>query len=192
MNTPASTINVSVEHLNVLITTQGNQKRSYSSLYKAFFPIVLERCNWFLKNETMAEDAAQEVFLKIFQNLKYFQQKAKLSTWIYSITRNYCMDVLEKQKRAKVLFAEQLPDDSVPIMEGGDSNEQDLQQLRYLRWALLNIPSEDKEVLELKYYEGLQVKEIANWMDSTESAIKMKIHRARKRVKAVLKTALIN
>ncbi|TXB52741.1 RNA polymerase sigma factor, partial [Phaeodactylibacter luteus] len=63
----------------------------FSVLYERYMGRIYAKCISILKNEAHAQDATQEIFTKIFLNLARFKEQAKFSTWVYSITYNYCI-----------------------------------------------------------------------------------------------------
>jgi RNA polymerase sigma-70 factor (ECF subfamily) len=131
-----------------------------------------------LKDEARAQDAAQEIFIKIFTNLAKFNKKSKFSTWVYSITYNFCIDVIRKSKKQSKLFSDEEAEGQEIVEEIDDKVllEMELERLKTVL-DLLNV--DDKSVLIMKYKEGLSIKEISEVFDKTESAIKMKIKRAK-------------
>lgn len=67
-------------------------EQCFSLLYNRYVKKVYAKCISILKEESLARDATQEIFLKIFLNLIRFEEKARFSTWVYAITYNYCID----------------------------------------------------------------------------------------------------
>ena len=138
-------------------------------------------------NQEEAEDQAQEVFVKIYRNIKTLDQPATLTGWIYRITTNTCFDALEKQKRRPSTTP------LVPTNEDGDeipqyADEQtptpeqalmrrELQQC--LQRALGQLDTHTRAVVVLRDIEDRSYQEIASIMSLGLSAVKMRIHRAR-------------
>jgi len=131
----------------------------------------------------MAEDAVQEIFLKIFLNLSKFTFRSKFSTWVYSITYNYCIDLLRKQKKHKNLFADS--NENLPDPEEDALNEKILLEMEFhrLEKVLEEIPLDDKTVLVMKYKDALGIRDISKIIGKSESAVKMKIKRAKAKAK---------
>ncbi|MBI5916672.1 MAG: sigma-70 family RNA polymerase sigma factor [Bacteroidetes bacterium] len=158
--------------------------RHFTVLYRRYSGKVYGKCISLLQEEHLARDAAQDIFLKIFLNLGQFGEQAKFSTWVYSITYNYCIDIIRKKKKTRDLFSdetERLPD----TMEEVHDEALLTMQADRLRVVLDEIPVGDKAILLMKYQDDLQIKEIANMLDKTESAIKMKIKRAKHKAQLV-------
>lgn len=159
------------------LKTQANP--CFELLYQRYGAKVYAKCLSMLKDEAQAQDATQEIFLKIFTNLSKFKQQSKFSTWVYSITYNYCIDFLRRKKKVGDIFSdemEQTPD--VPDDEISDKVLLEI-EIQKLKEILDNIPVGDKAVLLMKYQDDMSIKEIAEVLDKTESAVKMKIKRAK-------------
>lgn len=150
----------------------------FSMLYDRYITKVYSKAISLLKDEAKAQDAAQEIFIKIFTHLAKFNKKSKFSTWVYSITYNFCIDVIRKSKKQSKLFSDEEAEGQEVIEEIDDKVllEMELERLKTVL-NLLNV--DDKAVLIMKYKEGLSIKEISEVFDKTESAIKMKIKRAK-------------
>lgn len=150
----------------------------FSMLYDRYITKVYSKAISLLKDEAKAQDAAQEIFIKIFTHLAKFNKKSKFSTWVYSITYNFCIDVIRKSKKQSKLFSDEEAEGQEVIEEIDDKVllEMELERLKTVL-DLLNV--DDKAVLIMKYKEGLSIKEISEVFDKTESAIKMKIKRAK-------------
>lgn len=160
------------------------ESRDFSELYRRYSGKVYGKCISLLREEHLARDAAQDIFMKIFLNLGQFAEQAKFSTWVYSITYNYCIDVIRKKKKIGDIFSddmERLPD---TIDEVHDEALLTMRSDR-LRVVLETIPIGDKTILLMKYQDDLQIKEIAAMLGKTESAIKMKIKRAKHKAQMV-------
>lgn len=136
-----------------------------------------------LKKEALAKDATQEIFTKIFLSLGKFQGQSKFSTWVYSVTYNYCIDLIRKEKRSRDLFATELEDP--PDRQAEEVPDQELltMQVNELRTVLREISESDRRLLLLKYKDGMKIKDIAKLFGKNESAVKMQIKRAKEKAK---------
>ena len=135
-----------------------------------------------MKNENNAQDALQEIFVKIFLNLSKFNENAKFSTWVYSITYNYCIDILRKKKKDRKIFSDEI--DGVPDLVDETPDKLLLElEVSQLKKVLDDIPVGDKAILLMKYQDDLKIRDIADVLNKTESAIKMKIKRAKHKAK---------
>ncbi len=160
----------------------------FTIIYDRYSPKIYAKCIALLKNDTLAGDATQEIFIKIFMNLSKFGGKSKFSTWVYSITYNYCIDFLRKSKKSSSIFSDEMeraPD--IPDDEVSDKEIFEI-EIKQLKKVLEQLPVGDKAVLLMKYQDGMQIKEIAEVLEKTESAVKMKIKRAKAKAKELKKT----
>lgn len=177
MEQPLHKIKKSDEEL-IRLYLETQNSRYFDQLYGKYSTKVFSKCISLLKDEGNAQDATQDIFLKIFLNLSKFGGKSKFSTWIYSITYNYCIDLIRKKKKQGNIFsddierapdlAEEVPDSALLEME-----------VKKLKIVLDIIPVGDKAVLLMKYQDEMSIKEMARALDKSESAIKMKLKRAK-------------
>ena len=157
----------------------------FSLLYNRYASKIYSKCISLLKDEAMAQDATQEIFMKIFLNLARFGEKAKFSTWVYSITYNYCIDALRKDQRHGAIFSDDLekaPDEAAEEVSDAEMAEI---KVSVLKQVMQQIPSGDRAILRMKYEEGMAIKEMAKVLGKTESAIKMKIKRAKAKAQRI-------
>ena len=159
----------------------------FNELYSRYGGKVYAKCISILKDEVKAKDAAQEIFTKIFLNLHKFGERSKFSTWIYSITYNYCIDAVRRTKKSRSLFAEEVenPPDVVEEVPDEALFAMEVSRLKYVLDAL---SADDRAVLLMKYQEEYQIKQIATMLGKTESAVKMKIKRAKHKAKRIYDT----
>ena len=151
----------------------------FTILYRRYASKVFAKCYSMLSDDGLARDATQEIFIKILMNLSKFNEQSSFSTWLYSITYNFCIDIIRKKKKLQLLFTEDVSrikndaDDEIP-----DSVLLEMKQER-LSTILDLLPPGDKAILLMKYIDDLQIKDIAETLSKTESAIKMQIMRAK-------------
>ena len=153
----------------------------FSIIYDRYSRLVYAKCLSMLKNEVAAEDAVQEIFIKVMLKLSSYTGDAKFSTWMYAITYNYCIDVIRKTQRKKTIDVEDIGVlEASMIHEPDDARilEVDIKRLKYV---LERIPRKDKAILMMKYLEEFSIKEIAEIMEKSESAVKMQIFRAKEK-----------
>ncbi len=167
------------ELIRQYLVTQNSEH--FSQLYRKYSSKVFGKCISLLREEAAAQDAMQDIFMKIFLNLASFSEKSQFSTWIYSITYNYCIDILRKEKKEKMLFADE-PERAERVAEA-DVTDAFLMEMEVGRLKLIleAVPTSDKLILLMKYQDDMSIREIAETLQKTESAIKMKIKRAKQR-----------
>ncbi len=156
----------------------------FGMLYQRYSSKVYAKCISMLKDTARAEDATQDIFTKIFLNLAKFSGKSQFSTWLYSITYNYCIDIIRKDKKNKSIFSDEM-ERAPDVVE--DLDDQELLQMRVdrLKIVLDRIPEGDKAILLMKYTDDFSIMEIAETLGKSESAVKMKIMRAKQKARLV-------
>lgn len=152
----------------------------FSLLYNRYASKIYGKCLSILKDEMLAEDAAQEIFMKIFLNLSRFEEKAKFSTWIYSITYNYCIDYVRRKQKLGDIFSEDIEKAGDVQEEVPDEAIMEL-ETQQLKRILDKISTGDRTLLLMKYQDELSIKEMADILNKTESAVKMKLKRAKEK-----------
>jgi RNA polymerase sigma factor (sigma-70 family) len=170
------------ELIDLYLATQSSQY--FDRLYNRYISKVYSKCISLLKDQTLAEDAAQEIFLKIFLNLARFNRKSKFSTWVYSIAYNFCIDFIRKSKKSKNLFSSD-EEEGNDVIEEVEDKELVEMEINRLKIVLDELPVDDKAVILMKYQEELSIKEISEIIGKTESAVKMKIKRAKSKSKKI-------
>lgn len=157
----------------------------YKVIYKRYSGKVYHKCLGMLKSSDEAMDATQDIFIKLYTKIADFEERAKLSTWIYRVTYNYCIDMLRRRKKDQKLFS---PESDIPDIEDEDDDTELLQiEVKKLKVILDKIPEGDKAVLMMKYQDDMSIKEISAILGKTESSIKMKLKRARHKTQKVFK-----
>ena len=156
----------------------------FGILYQRYSTKVFSKCISLLKDEALAQDATQEIFTKIFLNLAKFSERSKFSTWVYSITYNFCIDFLRKRKKSKALFSDEMENPPDIVDDVPDSELLEMEVVK-LKKVLELIPTGDKAILLMKYQDDMSIREIAGTLDKSESAIKMKIKRAKHKAQNV-------
>lgn len=163
-----------------LIPAYKEEPRSinFSLVYEKYSPKVYGKCLSLLKDEALAKDAMQEVFLRVHLKYAQFRQEASISTWIYSITYNYCMDCLKKQQTRKIKLSDDM-DEALNIAEEDVDHYSFDAKVEVLQAVLKELPRTDRTILLMKFQEEMSIKEMAIKRNKSEGAIKMKLNRAK-------------
>lgn len=163
----------------IALYLQEQDAKYFSQLYRRYAGKVFAKCISMLADHGMARDATQDVFIKILLNLAKFTEQSSFSTWVYSITYNYCIDLIRKKKKNILIFTEDIGRVSQETeVEIPDSVILEMETNR-LEKVMDKLPIGDKAILDMKYTEDMSIKEIGEVLDKTESAIKMQIMRAK-------------
>jgi len=157
-----------------------NNTLLFEVLYDKYAGLVYNKCYGFAKDGDEAKDLTQDVFLKLFVKLASFKGKSKFSTWLYAFTYNHCVNYVTRNTAKKI---EKQSVDYKDIENLSDHEENDNSFLNMkvekLKVALELISPEEKMILLLKYQDYLTIKEIESALGIGESAVKMRIKRAK-------------
>ena len=165
---------------------RGNVQ-AFSYLVEKYQKLVYTLALKLLKKPEEAEEMAQDTFIKAFQKLDSYEGKSKFSTWLYSITYNACISELRKRRiEFKSLDDRQISDQDEQKMHDYYRETRKEDQEKYLNLALAKLPEDDQVLVTLYYYENQSMDEISQITGLTVSNIKVKIHRARKRMYVLL------
>lgn len=160
----------------------------YSYLVEKYQDIVFSIALKVLKNREDAEETAQEVFIKAYKSLHTFKGDAKFSTWLYRITYNHC---ISETRKKKIHFAStddiEVRDDDSELNLDGIPEER---RAFFVKTALEKLPEDEYTLVLLYYFEDHSVEEIGKVTRLSESNVKVKLHRARKKLYAILNEML--
>lgn len=174
---------------------QSKKTISFREIYESHSKMVYNLCLNYLQNEGDAEDATQEVFVKIHQQQSKFKGKSNLKTWIYRITINYCLDFLRAQKRQKrfgfiySIFNPEFDTQKTALTNFNHPGVQleDKEAITKLFKHIHALPEKQKTVLLLKSIEGLSQKQIADITQLSIKAVESLLSRAKKKLKENLR-----
>ncbi len=152
-----------------------NTTRNFTELFNQHYPKVLRICKgYFNGSQTLAVDATQEVFIKVWEKLPGFRNEASISTWIFRITVNTCLMQLRKTATLKEISMESMPD----VKQEDDQHEQQ-EKLRKL-YACIRQLDETGKLTILLVLEGIAYHDIAQIVGISEETLRVKIHRIKK------------
>ena len=172
---------VSDEDLALRFKETGDQE-SFSLIVTRHRDPILKKCLGYVKDKDAAQDLCQEVLIKLFLKLKSYQNQAKFSTWLFSVIHNTSIDYLRKNKRnVENVLVDKLKNKLADIVEDDEDIPDEL-SIQILDELLQQLPTEDRLLLVMKYREGHQIKDIQKVMNLSESAVKMRLKRARTRI----------
>ncbi len=181
-----------------LINQIKNKKESaFKELIDKYQAMVLNTCYSFLHDKSNAEDITQEVFIEVYLSINKFNQKAKLSTWIYRIAVNKSLNFIRDNKKRNIIksienfFSEdknkelQIADDT---QSGLDKEMEHKKRLDLLHQAIGNLKRKQKIAFTLNKLENQSYEQVAEIMDLSIPAVEGLIHRAKLNVqKEILK-----
>lgn len=164
------------------------------ALVRATYGDVHRLCLRILGDPTDAADATQEVFARLTRSVRAFRGESKFGTWLHRITVNVCATMLRKRgdQRARGQAAGAAPfavpdtTDDLPAGDDPAAHAVESDQTRQVAQALRELSEADRAVVVLRDLEGLSTKEVARLLDISESAAKVRLHRAHARLRKAI------
>lgn len=151
--------------------------RYQAALYRHAASMVLDH--------DVAADLVQDTFLRAYVSLRYCRDRTRFCAWLFQILRNRCRDHLKEARRRDVRL-----DDAGPLVDKADGpgSTVERKELRAgLEAALAQLPEAQREALVMHYVEGLSYETMAELLDASVSALKMRVLRAREALSATLR-----
>ncbi len=175
--------NLSEDELSTELLSQGVSVLLFGEILRRYQKQIYYHCRNLLVNHDDSDDAAQNTFIKVWQNLAQFKGESRLRTWVYRIATNESINLLRKRKPT-IDFDEAQPEMAEMIGEemylSGDEIALKLQK------ALCYLPFKQKLVFTLRYFEDLSYDEIATLTSTSEGALKASYHHAVKKLEIYL------
>ena len=153
-------------------------RRTYRQVYSQALRLVGDRQD--------AEDVAQEAFVRAFRGLSTFRGEAQFETWMYRIVANAAMSHLRRRRRFGELLIEDQDEDRRSASRVSPGLAETAVQREDLSRALDSLPPSLRSVVVLKDVYGFSCEEIGGLVGTTEGAVKVRLHRARKRLRVLL------
>jgi len=169
---------------------QGGDREAFTFLIERHQRRVFSIIYRLVRRRDDVEDIAQEVFVKAFQAIGSFHFESSFATWIARVTVNHCYDYLRRQRASRVHYFSEMSDEARRQFETGTDMQADgpmnvEEQTAVKDFAdklLARAPADDRLVLVLKEIEDLSVEEISEILELNQSTVKVRLHRARKRM----------
>lgn len=165
---------------------------SFERIYQDHVELVYNLSLNYLHNSHEAEEATQDVFVKVYQKLHSFDKRSTLKTWIYRMTVNTCLDRIKASKRKKrfgfmssILELKQEPTNLTEFNHPGVALESKEGIGRIMK-CINQLPESQRTALILKAIEDLPVKEIAKIMDKSDKSVESLLARAKAKLKSLL------
>ena len=161
---------------------------AFAHLADAYKNMVFSLAFKMTKNREEAEEVSQDTFIKAFKNLHKFKGDSKFSTWLYRIAYHACLDAIKKNKNHnnsleinEITYNQIISVDTV--LQGIERKE----RAKMMNDCLLKLPEEERSLIWMFYFDELSLKEIIEVTEISAANLKVKLHRARKKLLAIVK-----
>jgi len=173
------------DELTWVIQAQQGSDEAFTKLVEEHQTHVYNLCYRMLGEPEAAEDAAQESFLRAYKNLQRYDRNRPFATWLLSIAAHYCIDRLRRRKLSMFSLDEEnddgvtfeIADPASPNPEAESVKREERDRLHFL---LKDLDATDRAAIILRYWNDYSEIEISESLNLTVSAVKSRLHRARR------------
>jgi len=163
--------------INLIEAAAGGDIDSFGELCRRYYPAMAAIAYAVLSDHQLAEDAAQESFARALVGLRSLKNKDRFAPWLAAICRNVAKDMLAA--KARQISA----DDISKVAETDNSNEND----SAIRRAIEQLPESAKDLVVLRYYDGLSYEQISSVLGISKASINGHLTRAKRKMADYLK-----
>ena len=184
--------------IQLMLNFKEGDQRAFQLLFDKYKKQVINFCYRYCGHQPVAEELAQETFLRVYKAAPHYRPEARFSTWLFKIAANVCLNEIRKPVyRARLESIDLTPDqgrtaDRELIMEQDQSMPDALleahQDQILIRQAMDRLPEEQRVALLLRATEEFSYEEIAEQINRSENHVKTLIYRGRQRMKKMLGT----
>ncbi|MBI5952113.1 MAG: sigma-70 family RNA polymerase sigma factor [Chloroflexi bacterium] len=164
---------------------QQGSDEAFTKLVETYQTPVFNLCYRMLGEPELAEDAAQETFLRAYQHLHRYDQKRPFATWLLSIAAHYCIDKLRRRKFSMFSMDQEDEEGNTFEIADPDSPNPEMESMKgqtraRVQSMLKDLDATDRAAIIMRYWYDYSEIEIAESLRLTVSAVKSRLHRARK------------
>lgn len=159
---------------------QQGDAEAFTSLVEAYQGPVYNLCYRMLGDSYEAEDAAQEVFFRVYRSISRYDKNRSFSTWLLSIAAHYCIDQLRRRRITAISFDKNPYDELPDPAPQPEHVVKTLELQNEVQGLLGELHPTDRAAVALRYWYDLSYEEIAETLDLTVSAVKSRLHRSRR------------
>ena len=173
----------------IQLVLQGRQN-AYAVLVDRYSPYVFTLTMRYINDREVAEEVAQDVFVKAYRHLADFKGNCKFSTWLYTIVHTTCLSQLRKKGNEHLPMEE----DKMIAISDNDIHEKPFESIDQksrkflLQAAMQHLSPDESEILTLFYQAEQSIDEIGTILGLTKSNVKVRLYRARQKLKEILET----
>ncbi|MBI5326432.1 MAG: RNA polymerase sigma factor [Ignavibacteriae bacterium] len=170
------------ELFKLMSAGEARTVKAFEEIYTRYSPRVYAYCRRYLGNREEAEDVFQETFIRFYNSRQSIREMTNLGAFLLKIARNQCINLLREIKRNSK-FDEEI------YIKHDDRDEND-ELLNLIKMAIELLPDEYKEIFIMREYNGLKYNDIADITGLSINTVKIKIFRARERIRHILQPYL--
>jgi len=169
---------------------RSGDERAFEDLIDRYKDLVFALIARTVQDRGRAEDLAQEVFLRVHRGLPYFRGEARLSTWIYRIVANVCLQEHGRGAAPMSIDDSRVSGRVTSATSSADRRFGDLELRDRLEKAIARLPANYRLLIAAHYLEGVQYEDLASALDLPLGTVKTQLHRAKQQLRRLLETEL--
>ena len=174
------------DDIHIIKEVLGGKSEQFENILNRYSGQVFNLIAHIVPCKEDAEELTQDVFIKVFRQLSSFKEESSFSTWIYRIATNTALSAARKKKHATINIEDNahgdIPDELLDEALDNDSEE----QLQRLSEAIDRLDAEERALITLYYMNERPIEEVATIMGLTQSNVKTKLYRTRKKLYLLL------
>ncbi|WP_425446456.1 RNA polymerase sigma factor [Dethiothermospora halolimnae] len=171
----------------IVIALQRGNKEVFPKLIDSYKKRIFAMAYKFTNDYNETQDLAQEIFLKVYKEIKTFKFQSKLSTWIYIIANNTCLDWKRKNSKKILVDISNIVDTTADLNNQGDDIPEDniikSEYQREIHHTIYRLPDIYKSVIIMYHFNNMSYKDISIALDISEKTVETRLYRGRKLLK---------
>ncbi len=176
------------QETSIINKITGGDTQAFAILVDRYKDLVFTLSMRMLKNREEAEEVSQDTFIKVYKALAKFKGDSKLSTWVYKVAYNTCLDRIKKNnRRQREIAIDSFTENQIKTLDNALEAMETAEQQKTIQDCLQQLAGKDSFLLTLFYFEELSLEEISQIVNKESNTVKVNIHRARKRLANILK-----
>ena len=165
----------------------GGDHAAFRELFGRYAPMLMRLTMRHLRSEELAREVVQQTFFQVHAARNDFQADRKLRPWVFTIAMNLVREHYRRKKRRPTTELDEARE-AAPMDERGPIEKRE--RVEAVRAAMERLPASQREVVELHWFEDRPFAEVAQIVGSTEGAVRVRAHRAYKKLKELLEKEL--
>ena len=162
------------EEILILLRNPQTRRRGFDTMVRLYSEPLYWKMRHIVLTHEDADDILQNTFLKVWANIDSFENRSKLSTWIYRIAINESLDLLRRKRNETRLYSTDMEHVSERLT-ADEWFDGDLTQAR-LQEAITKLPNAQRLIFTLRYFNEMKYKDIAEALNRSEGAVKASYH----------------
>ncbi len=171
------------------LVLQLKTPKNVDRAFKELVTLYKERLYWHIRKIVIShddtDDVLQNTFIKVYKNISNFKGDSKLFSWMYRIATNEAITYLNQNAKRLSISNEDIKTNTINNLQSDIYFEGDAIQLK-LQKAIAALPQKQQLVFNMKYFDGIKYKDMADILETSEGALKASYHIAVKKIEAFL------